>query len=153
MSILTRDKIMEEIKNGRIEIDPFYSENVKDASLELLLGNEFGIFKESEYPIISTQVNLANVEWQTAGNVYILEPQKSVIAKTKEKISLPSDIAGLLTPRGKTALLGLQIQVSTGFVQPLTRKENLFFLITNLGPAPIHLLTDSKICQLVLMQL
>lgn len=155
MSILNAKEIFNEIEQGKIKIDPFSPESVKDASVELTLSNEFGRLKELHYPINSLEVdpNRPIVEWERANKVFMLAPQKCVVGKTKEKITLPEDIAGWITGRGKLTLLGLNLQISTGFVQPNTKNEELFFLITNLGTASVSLAPDTKICQLILFRL
>ncbi len=112
MSILSGEEIKKEIESERITIEPFYPENIKDASIELLLGNEFGIFRERTQPLIPHDINSSHIEWMRVNNVYSLEPQRSVVGKTKEKISLPPDIAGWITARGRTTFLGLNIQIS-----------------------------------------
>ncbi len=153
MSILNAEEIREEIKKGRIRIEPYFPENIKDASIELLLSNEFGRLKEVRHPIPSNEIDYQMIIWEKVNNVYELAPKKSVIGRTKEKITLPEDIAGWITGRGRITLLGLNIHISTGFIQPNTREEELFFLITNFGNAPISLFTDSKICQLIFFRL
>jgi dCTP deaminase len=153
MSLLTGGEIREEIEKGRIIIEPYFPENIKEASVELLLSNEFGRLKETCYPISSKEIDSQMIIWDKVNNVYELAPKKSVIGKTKEKITLPEDIAGWITGRGRSTILGLNIHISPGFIQPNTRDEELFFLITNFGNAPISLFTDSKICQLILFRL
>lgn len=154
MSILNNKEILKEIENGRIKIEPFYPENVKEASIELTLSNVFGILKELHYPISSQEIDLNRVHWEKCEtSAYMLAPYKNVIGKTKEKITLPEDIAGWITGRGRITLLGLNLHISTGFVQPNTKNEEMFFLITNLGTASISLFPDSKICQLILFKL
>ncbi|MGH7909289.1 MAG: dCTP deaminase domain-containing protein, partial [Thermodesulfobacteriota bacterium] len=45
MSILTRNEILSEIKQGNIKIEPFSIEHLGPGSLDLHLSNEFRIFK------------------------------------------------------------------------------------------------------------
>ncbi|MCM8799073.1 MAG: hypothetical protein NC821_06455 [Candidatus Omnitrophica bacterium] len=153
MSILKGEEIKREIEEGRIKIEPYFPENIKDASVELLLSNEFGKLKEFPCPINSKDVDYRIITWEKVDNVYQLSPRENIIGKTKEKITLPEDIAGWITGRGKVTILGLNIHITTGFIQPNTRDEELFFLITNFGNTPISLFTDSKICQLILFRL
>lgn len=153
MSILTGEEIKREVRSGRVVIDPFFQENVKEASIELLLGSEFGVVPQSSFPISSREFTAGLVNWQKVDLVLDLPPQQSIIGKTKEKITLPFDIAGWITGRGRFTLLGLSLHISVGFVQPGTRAEHLFFLISNHGSAPVSLYVDSKICQLILFRL
>ncbi len=155
MSILRKSEIQKEIEAGRIIIDPYFPESVKAASVELLLSNRFGKLRKQSQPVISSKFSPENeaVDWETAVNTIEIPPAETRVGTTKEKISLPDDIVGWITPRGKTALLGLNIQISTGFVQPGTRDEELFFLMTNIGKTDVSLLIDSKLCQLIFFKL
>jgi deoxycytidine triphosphate deaminase len=75
------------------------------------------------------------------------------MGRTLEKISLPLDIAGMIFPKGRLTLRGLSLQVSSGLVQPGRKAQEMFFLIANVGPTPVELMTDDHICQLVLFRL
>jgi deoxycytidine triphosphate deaminase len=157
MGILTRGEILSLINIGEIKIEPFSPGNVKDASIELTLSDTFGRLKERHHPVNSLEAELPGknmVEWvKVVDSQYMLAPHSSVIGKTKERITLSENIAGWLTGRGKVTLLGLNIHISSGFIQPNTNEEELFFVITNLGTASVSLYPDSKICQLILFKL
>jgi deoxycytidine triphosphate deaminase len=156
MGILTRGEILSLIDIGEIKIEPFSQENVKAASIELTLSDTFGKLKERHHPVNSLEAELPGknmVEWVKVESEYMLAPHSSVIGKTKERITLSENIAGWLTGRGKVTLLGLNIHISSGFIQPNTKEEELFFVITNLGTASVSLHPDSKICQLILFKL
>ncbi|MEO0082668.1 MAG: hypothetical protein ABIL25_10355 [candidate division WOR-3 bacterium] len=155
MSILSRSAILTGMEKGWVRIEPFIEENVKAASVELLLSNEYFELKKRDQPLtIDKYADIGDaLELKKGGNSIELPPGKTIVCQTRERISLPDDIAGWITPRGRTVLRGLNLQVSTGFVQPGTRDKQLFFLVCNVGPNVVLLKTDDKICQLVLFRL
>ena len=161
MAILSKKEIFEEIDKKRIVIHPYHKENVGVGSIDLCLGARFGQLKVTPGTIDpSRAVNdkgrfiKSIVEWKTIGKgSYDLPPSHSVIGQTSERITLPEDICGWITGRGKLVILGLNLQISTGFVQPDTKNEELFFLITNLSTAFVSLTPGTKICQLILQKM
>lgn len=151
--ILKRNEILKEINVGRLIIEPFDITSVKEASIELTLGEEIGIFRGDIKMINSLNPSNA-VIWQPFTKAeYDLEPQERLVCKTKEKITFLSDICGWITPRGRTVTFGLSLSIAPGFVQPGTANETLFFLITNVGRVPVRLQPGIKIVQLILMRL
>lgn len=155
MSILNRTAILAEIEKGQVRIEPFIEGNVKSASVELLLSNEYFELKKRDQPLtIDKYTDIGDaLEPKKGGNSIELLPGKTIVCQTRESITLSEDIAGWITPRGRTVLRGLNLAVSTGFVQPGTRDKQLFFLVSNVGPNRVLLKTDDKICQLVLFRL
>jgi len=160
MSILSKKEILGEIQKKRIIIQPLHRENIGMGSIDLSLGARFGqlriipgIINPSQ--AIDTTGKFAKpiIDWKTVGrDSFNLAPGHSVVAETGEKITLPNDICGWITGRGKLVILGLNLQISTGFVQPGTSGEQLFFLLTNLSTAFVSLTPGTKICQLVLQR-
>ena len=59
---LKKEEILKEIKEGRVKIEPYNQEMVKDASIELTLGSPLGIFGELKdfkgEPIIIAPISL-----------------------------------------------------------------------------------------------
>jgi dCTP deaminase len=154
MSILRDTEILKEIEARRVVIDPFFKENVKDASVELLLSAEHFEFRKLDRPLTMSDYadHKEALELRQGGNSIELPPGKTIVCQTREHITLPDDIAGWITSRGRTVQRGLNLQVSTGLVQPGTKDEQLFFLVSNVGPNRVLLKTDDHICQLVLFR-
>ena len=155
MSILRDSEILKEIEAGRVVIDPFFKDNVQLASIDLTLSSTFGVLRKSQRPLTTSRFESGNeaVVWKQAKNKFLVPPGRSRMGKTLEKISLPLDIAGMIFPKGRLTLRGLSLQVSSGLVQPGRKEQELFFLIANMGATPVELLTDDRICQLVLFRL
>jgi len=155
MSILRDTEILKEIEAGRVVIDPFFKDNIQLASIDLTLSSTYGVLRKSQRPLTTSQFASGNeaVVWKQAKNKFLVPPGRTRMGKTLEKISLPLDVAGMIFPKGRLTLRGLSLQVSSGLVQPGRKEQELFFLIANMGATPVELLTDDRICQLVLFRL
>ena len=156
--VLKREEILKEIAKGKIVIEPFDEKAIKDASIELSLGaiGIFGELKDKNGPIIIDPYNppLSAVHRiPFVKSKYPLMPNERVVGETKEKITLPSEICGWLTPRARTSIYELNLSISSGFIQPGITEEKLFFLITNVGRVNVLLRPDIKIIQLILIKL
>lgn len=154
--ILKKSEILKEINAGRLIIEPFDIASVKEASIELALGSEFGEF--AKLPNVSI-IDPNNPPSSTVFPLnlptkpYELNSNWCVVGKTMEKITLPLDICGWITPRARTAIYKTSLDISSGFVQPGTSNESLFFLITNVGRVSVKLQAGMRIIQLILMRL
>jgi len=122
--ILTRDVILDEIKKGRIVIEPFNENSLGPVSYDLTLGRVIRIFKEDVYDIDLAEVNenpdiiRKYTKRKVVDKFYPLKPGELVLGITEEIIRLPNDIAGLLIGRSRFARMGLMIYVSANLVQP-----------------------------------
>lgn len=150
--ILTRDKILEEVKRDNIKIEPFDKNQVGPASVDLHLGNRFRIFKpnaemvpvveDANFEIITELVEIKN------GDFLLLKPAETVLGITREKITLAPNFAGWLEGRSRFARIGLGVHITSGFAQPGISNQQVLE-ITNLGPAPLGLFPGIKICQFI----
>lgn len=150
--ILTKNEILKEIKKGRIKIQPFLKDQVGPASIDLHLSDEFRIFKKWKTAPIAEDVDFKKFTKLIKVKKYkILGPGGFVLGLTKEKITLPENICGLITGRSRFARLGLSIHVTAIFIQPgISNKQVLE--IKNVSKIPLILYPGTRICQIVLMK-
>ncbi|MEO0082670.1 MAG: hypothetical protein ABIL25_10365 [candidate division WOR-3 bacterium] len=155
--ILGKAEILKEIAAGWLKIDPFDETAIGMASIELRLKPEFGFFRESGKMVDPACVLAdSDVVWRRTasqeGPIVAPWPQPNcrVVGKTVERITLSDGLCGWVTPKARTAIFGFSLSITTGFIQPGTQNEELFFLITNTGQLPLHLRPGIRICQLVL---
>ena len=127
---LGREKIFEEIENGRIRISsadrnkPFNrEEQVKTSSIDLHL--------QIEQPVT-------------------IPPRQVISLKSREIISLPKDISGNIVPRRSWMERG--IFVGSGFIQP-GEMQQLDIFVSNLTDSPITLSPDDSIYQIILEEI
>jgi dCTP deaminase len=149
--ILTRDVILEEIKNGNIAISPFDEKNLGPASYDLALGGSLRIYiprpkayevrNDSDFNDLTTLIKLDE-------SGYTMRPGETILGATVENITLATNIAGWLEGRSRFARLGLMVHISAPFMQPGINNCEVLE-IANLGPTPLTIFPGTKICQFV----
>ena len=108
MSVLTRDAILAELAAGRVRIEPFEEDQLGVASIDLTLGDEIRVFTATREPIDL----VADADFRDHTDVrrldapYVLEPGCTIHGITRERITLPGDLCGLLEGRSRFARLG-----------------------------------------------
>ncbi|MCB9637750.1 MAG: dCTP deaminase [Myxococcales bacterium] len=148
--ILTRDVILREIEQGRIEIDPFTPEAVGPASVDLRLDNKFRVFKKLHDTFdVREDANYEHVtDYMEVDERFLLLPGESVLGITMERITLPPNICGWLEGRSRFARVGLTVHVTASFMQPgIANKQVLE--INNVAPIPLFLYPGTFICQFI----
>lgn len=151
--ILTKNEILKEIKKKRIKIEPLNRKVIGAATIDLTLSNKLRVF---QYPDHTVNVN-ENVDYKKITKLvdmkkgYILKPNELVLGITKEKITLPDDICGLLNSRSRFARIGLMSHITAPFISPGISNQQVLEIF-NAGHNNFKLLPGQKICHLVLMQ-
>jgi len=145
--ILTKEKILEEIKNKRINIEPYNEKNLGPASYDLTLSNQFRMFKGNENIRLDENTDYKKYTKLVNGKI-TLKPGEFILGITEEKITLPSDICGWLTGRSRFARLGLQIHSTAAFLQPGIENKQVLE-IHNLSSNTLELKQGLKLCQIV----
>ena len=156
ITILSKQEILKQIEEGRIEITPFERDNVGPTSIDLTLGTKFRVFKkvrkifhvkeDLNYQEVTEVVEVKN------GDYLLLMPGELVHGITKEKIKLSEDLAGWIEGRSRFARIGLMIHVTAGLVQPCCDNKQVLE-ISNMSPMPIALYPGTRICQIILERL
>lgn len=169
--ILSNVEIHRAIDAGRIRIQPEPTPRTKDGTgdcpyqttaVDLRLGNEISYFKQLPITIDLRRGGFADLFGPnsesytlTEEQPYVLQPNRLVLAKTMERVTLPLEQTGdhpLLAARveGKSsyARCGLLVHftaptIHTGFSGTITLE------LINLGPHPISLFPMAPICQLI----
>lgn len=145
--ILTKEKILDSIRKGKIKISPFDKKNLGPASYDLILGNEFRAYEKGKKVSVTENTDYRKFTRLINGKVK-LKPGDFILGITKEKIALPDDVCGWLTGRSRFARLGLQIHSTAAFIQPgIDNKQVLE--IYNLSKNVLELKAGLKICQII----
>jgi dCTP deaminase len=153
MSILTHSSLIQEIESGRIKIEPpLAPDQIKQASIDLRLGNVFRVYEKTNHPIdIQEATNYQDYTKEIITDSLLLGPQETVLGITLEKVTLPNDVCGWLEGRSRFARLGLLIHISAGLIQPGISNHQVLE-ITNLSPNVLKLHAGEKICQLAIQR-
>ena len=153
MSVLTRNRILSLIESGQIGIDPFSERYIGPASIDLHLGNNFRVFKETSLPLNVTEDE--NIDEVTEAifvrdtDSLMLLPGKSCLGVTVEQITLPENICGWLQGRSRFARLGLVIHATASFIQPGINNQQVLE-IANTGQIPLNVIPKVALCQIIL---
>lgn len=151
MTILNQQDIKREIQAKRLVISPKLApSNIKGASIDLTLDNDFRVFRVRSQAIdVKESTSYKRYTKALTTNTLVLRPQETVIGITKECITLPDNIVGWLEGRSRFARLGLLIHISAGLIHPGVSNKQVLE-ITNLSPNILKLHAGEKICQLAL---
>lgn len=151
--ILTHDEILAEIDAGRVVIDPFDRDQVGPASIDLHLDDEIRILDGGPSVIdVNDEADYLDVSrTETMTGPYQLAAGETIHGITKERISLPGNIAGWLEGRSRFARLGLMIHVTAGFVSPGVQNRQVLE-ISNLAGRPLAIHPGTRLCQIILQR-
>ncbi|HLC64878.1 MAG TPA: dCTP deaminase [Candidatus Nanoarchaeia archaeon] len=148
MTVLTRPKVLDEIKKGNIKISPFKPSNLGPASYDLALGNEFRVYEKGERNIVNIEDDYRKHMKKVKANALLLPPYGFAVGITKEKITLPENISAWLGGRSRFARLGIQIHMTAAFIQPGISNRQALEIFNN-SPNTIRIPSGTKICQIV----
>ncbi len=149
MSVLTKTHIQAEIDQGHLSFDPPLSpDQVREASVDLRLGNVFRIYEKTNQPIdIKENSDYKDFTKEITTDTLFLTPGETVLGITIETVHMPNDMCGWLEGRSRFARLGLLIHISAGLIQPGVDNKQVLE-ITNLSPNILVLHAGERICQL-----
>ncbi len=151
--ILTRDEIFAELDAGRVVVEPLNREHVGPASIDLHLDDEIRILEGGPAVIdVNDDADyLAVSRTETMTEPYVLAPGATIHGITREKITLPGNIAGWLEGRSRFARLGLMIHVTAGFLSPGISNRQVLE-ISNLAGRPLAIHAGTRLCQIILQR-
>jgi dCTP deaminase len=150
MCVLARDEILREIREGRIEIDPFDEQFVGPGSVDLHLSDEIRTFpSKSELYHVTDEPDFEGMtERRVVESYFVLKPGETIHGLTKERIKLPPDVCGWLEGRSRFARLGLMIHVTAGFIHPGINNHQVLEL-SNTSREPLAIHPGIRICQFI----
>ena len=97
------------IKTGRIYIEPYDEEIVRENGVDLRLSNEIAKLKNSQIPVDTRAKDLDPSDYYEVlkGESFIIMPGERVLLNTMEFIRLPDDIMAFVNLRSTFARLGI----------------------------------------------
>ncbi|MGA2199910.1 MAG: dCTP deaminase [Nitrososphaerales archaeon] len=154
MSVLARSELMRLIEAGKLKVEPFRDAQVGAGSIDLHLGSDFRVFRkargvfqvtdDSSYAEITEAVRVED------GGHLLVMPGQLVHGITKERVTLPENVAAFIEGRSSLARIGLLTHLSSGFIHPGTSNRTVLE-IANISPIRLAITPGMKICQLVLL--
>jgi len=153
--VLSDRTIKLEMAKGRIVVDPCDADDIQPSSIDLHLGAEFHVFRNSRYPYIDPareQPGLTEPLTASVEEPFVLHPGEFALGTTTERISLPDDIVGRLEGKSSLGRLGLLIHSTAGYVDP-GWDGMLTLELSNVANLPILLVPGMKIGQISFAQM
>ncbi len=153
--ILSDGSLREQIATGRLVIDPFDDELVQPASVDVRLGRQFRVMRNSRMthidPMVSNDALMETVEVPD-GEPFVLHPGEFALGHTAETFGLPDDVVGIVNGKSSLGRLGVQVHATAGFVDP--GFDGVIVLeLSNVATLPILLRPGMKVAQMVFQRL
>lgn len=153
--VLSDRTIIMEMSRGRILIEPCDIADVQPSSVDLHLGSDFQVFRNSRYPYIDTaceQPGLTERVDASTEEPFVLHPGEFALGVTVERIALPDDIVARLEGKSSLGRLGLLIHSTAGYVDP-GWDGRLTLELSNVANLPILLVPGMRIGQISFSQM
>nr|AIA11689.1 deoxycytidine triphosphate deaminase [uncultured bacterium] len=164
MSVITRDKILERIKNNEISFKPeLDSFQLQGHSVDLRLGFTFMIPKSWHMTPRGREVldsmnfdkhskEYFDVIELEAGQYFDLLPHEFILVSTFESIKVPNDLMAVLYPRSSTNRKGLSLDL-TGIIDSGYEGQLILPMRNNTNSQPVRLYPGERLCQIVFEEL
>lgn len=167
MAFLSNDSIKKYLSDEtipsdrRIKITPDISDiQIGQCSIDLELSTQFARFEKSLFSLKSfdlTQKETAKEiqkKWYkyitvTESEGILINPNEVVIAITREWVSLPRNMFGLITGRSSFSRMGIEVQLTQDLHQP-GHNSQILLQIKNNSPFSIRLYPGMRIVQLMI---
>ena len=153
MTVLTQQAILEELRSGRLKIEPFTLDQLGAASIDRTLGSEIRVIEAGDGPIDLREDADYRDHTQVCSldQPYVLQPGHTIHGITRERIHLPRNLSGFLEGRSRFARLGLMVHVTSAFVQPGVSNRQVLEM-SNVSKRSLRIHAGVRLCQLVLMR-
>lgn len=150
MSVIAQSELRKLIKDGIIKIDPFDESLIGPASVDLHLDNKFIVYKKVRdlVHVVDDADFLKLSDEITVKDYFLLMPGESVLALTKERITIPENICGRLEGRSRFARLGLLVHITASFMHPGISNHQILEMY-NASPFALAIHPGTKICQFI----
>lgn len=153
--ILSDRTIRDELRSGRISIDPLGPGAVQPSSVDLRLAPQFRVFRNHAVPYIDVKEDLTAltelVEIAPDG-VFTLAAGEFALGCTLESLALPDDLVGRLEGKSSLGRLGLLIHATAGFVDAGWHGQ-ITLELANVAPSAITLYLGMEIGQISFMRM
>lgn len=153
--VLSDKDIRRYIHEKKIVIDPLDEKRIRPAAIDLTLHTNFRVFRNNSHTHIDVKKEFDVTELVKAkesdGSI-IIHPREFILGSTREVITLPSDLIGLLEGRSSLGRIGLIVHATASFVQP-GFSGYLTFEMSNISTLPIKLYAGMSVAQIAFLQM
>ena len=153
--ILSDRSIREELKAGRIVIEPYDDRDIQPSSVDLHLDRLFRVFRNHQRQVIDVkraQEDLTKLVEVDGDNAFILHPGEFVLGSSSERVGVPDDLVARLEGKSSLGRLGLVIHSTAGFVDA-GFSGHITLELSNVATLPITLYPGMKIGQISFLKM
>jgi dCTP deaminase len=124
--MLSGAEIKKLIKEGKLKIEPYSEEIVRENGVDLRIGDEIAILLNNPEPIDPEklrEIDLSQYYKIFKADNFVLQPYMKVLVTTLEYIKMPEDVGALIGVRSTFARLGVSVPptlIDTGFEGQVT---------------------------------
>ncbi|WP_270849439.1 dCTP deaminase [Candidatus Collinsella stercoripullorum] len=148
--VLSDHDIKIELASGRIMLEPFDEHLIQPASIDVRLGRDFRVFRNSSHVFIDPQTHQPDLTEQIvvgADDAFVLHPGQFALGTTLERIAVPDDVLGKLEGKSSLGRLGLMIHSTAGYIDPGWDGQ-ITLELSNVASLPILLRPGMRIGQI-----
>lgn len=149
--LLADFEIEQAMSHEELAVVPFQDRFLRPASVDLQLGHELRVYKESEDILLPWAVEEGATTLRTLarGEIYPLMPGQYLLAHTLQYIALPATMVACVEGQSDLGRLGMRIN-STGAIYPGFRGQ-ISLGISNSNVRPLALIPGMLIAQISFM--
>lgn len=147
--ILSDKTIIKMLDEKSLVINPVTKEQIQPASVDIRLGNTFGVVDDTPSNIITLESQISYKTITT--DTYLIMPGEFVLATTMEYFELPDNLTAFVEGRSSLGRMGLFIQ-NAGWVDPGFKGE-ITLELYNANRCAIELKAGRRVGQLVFAEM
>jgi len=143
MSVLTKKEILKLINEGKLLLEPFNEEIVRENGLDLRIGEEYAFYSFEDEIIDLTEIEESKYFFskvEAKDNRIVIKPNSFILLTTKEYVKFPPNLIGLCNLRSTLARYGLSVPptvIDAGFegnvtIELINNSKNYIILKPNL---------------------
>lgn len=148
--VLSDHDIKIEMASGRIAIEPTVDRFIQPASVDLRLGSDFRVFRNSSHVAIDPERDQPDLTERIViadDDAFVLHPGQFALGTTLECITVPNDILAKLEGKSSLGRLGLMIHSTAGYIDPGWTGQ-VTLELSNVATLPILLRPGMRIGQI-----
>ena len=140
------------VLGGELTIEPLDWHNLSSASMDLCLDNKFLLPNTHQRLMLNADPDdheelVGAYQPHTAIDTFLLHSGQVVLAQTKERLALPTNLCGILDGKSRHARIGLSVHSTASMIQPGFQGV-IVLELTNNGKLPIRLRVGQRIAQI-----
>lgn len=153
---LSDKEIADLVQRGKL-IHPFDQTLLRPASYMLRLSNTFRKFTAlGVVDVLDKKTIEDNVGDIVKQDSFVIQPQEFVLACSIEKVSIHTDLLGLLSVLSHLGRIGLALHTTSALISPgfgLGTPSSITFELFSYNPAPLKLYSGMPLCHLLFAKL